>query len=226
MLGKHPAGRKIPGRGASVTGITLGNTGHFEKCWIVHPLGGVFPRRVSTHVSKWRFRHAGRTVGRRALLSAGELDPSFGVGGVRDVDFNGFDELRGSLVLPEGGVLVVGTDNLGKVNLTRMTGAAGALDNTFGGGDGKIQTQYEWTGEGVNGRIATDAGGRIALVPSSAGQDDLFGNGGRDTLSGAGGNDRLFGGPNDPDTVNGGAGDDSAAASDEDTFKRVEQFLT
>ncbi|HYO09303.1 MAG TPA: hypothetical protein VER17_10055 [Tepidisphaeraceae bacterium] len=58
-----------------------------------------------------------------------------------------------------------------------------------------------------------------------AGKDDLFGNGGVDTLSGAGGNDRLFGGPDSSDIVKGGAGADSAARDDEDSFDAVENIL-
>jgi Ca2+-binding RTX toxin-like protein len=72
--------------------------------------------------------------------------------------------------------------------------------------------------------ILIGEGGNDYLL-GGAGNDDLFGNGGRDILSGAGGNDRLFGGPTDGDAIRGGAGTDSAANDDKDTYLDVETLL-
>lgn len=64
-----------------------------------------------------------------------------------------------------------------------------------------------------------------ASASAAAGNDVLYGNGGSDTLSGAGGNDRLFGGPDSGDTINGGAGNDSAADDNKDHYDSVETLL-
>src|SRR5213592_900305 len=106
----------------------------------------------------------------RRLLSAGELDPTFGIGGLRDLDFAGKqDDLRGAALLSDGGIFVAGSNNVGRVEFMKLT-PGGALDLSFGGGDGKIATQYEWTGGGVSGRMAAHAPtARFALTLSTDG---------------------------------------------------------
>lgn len=73
------------------------------------------------------------------LLPNGALDPSFGAGGKVSTPFpGGFGEARAVLVQPDGKILVAG-EAKGAVNgdfvFARYDGA-GALDPSFGGGDG------------------------------------------------------------------------------------------
>ncbi len=96
----------------------------------------------------------------------------------------------------------------------------GELDDIMIGGLGAD----ELYGNGGNDRMVGEGGSDYLL--GGAGNDIMLGNGGNDTLSGAGGNDRLFGGPDDADTILGGAGTDSAASDDEDTYTAVETLLT
>ncbi len=106
----------------------------------------------------------------RRLFSAGELDTTFGDNGISDLDPSGQDGLRALGALPGGGVFVVGTDNLGKVIFLKTIADGSRLDSAFGGGDGKVTTPYVWSGEGVNGRVASDAAsGRIAVVADTSG---------------------------------------------------------
>jgi uncharacterized delta-60 repeat protein len=95
----------------------------------------------------------------------------------------------------------------------------GALDDIMVGGLGGDQM----FGGGGNDRMVGEGGNDYLL--GGAGNDVMYGNGGNDTLSGAGGNDKMFGGPDDGDTVLGGAGTDVAADDDEDTFDSVETLL-
>lgn len=96
----------------------------------------------------------------------------------------------------------------------------GALDDIIVGGLG-ADKMY---GNGGNDRMVGEGGADYLL--GGAGNDIMYGNGGNDTISGAGGNDRIFGGPDDADTILGGAGSDTAAADDKDTREGIESLLT
>jgi uncharacterized delta-60 repeat protein len=79
---------------------------------------------------------------------------------------------------------------------------------------------------GNNGNDSCVGEGGNDYIVGGAGNDVIYGNGGNDTLSGGGGNDRLFGGPDAADTINGGAGTDSAANDSKDTYSQVETLLS
>src|SRR5512143_1922499 len=65
--------------------------------------------------------------------SGGDLDPTFGNGGVVTTDFGGPYTLASGLVVqPDGRIVAVGGSN-GRIALARYAGD-GALDFTFGGG--------------------------------------------------------------------------------------------
>lgn len=72
----------------------------------------------------------------QALARAGDLDPSFGIGGVVTTDF-GYEEIAEQLVVqPDGGIVAVGFQSRGNAvdfALSRYT-AAGTLDASFGTG--------------------------------------------------------------------------------------------
>jgi uncharacterized delta-60 repeat protein len=95
----------------------------------------------------------------------------------------------------------------------------GELDDIMVGGLG-ADKMY---GNGGNDRMVGEGGNDYLL--GGAGNDIMYGNGGNDTLSGAGGNDRLFGGPDDADSVLGGAGTDMAANDTKDKFDSIETLI-
>ena len=92
------------------------------------------------------------TLERRTLLSAVQLDPSFGTGGIVNVNFAGFTYGLGlaiSNVQPDGKILVAGEASNdvpgqpsgdGDVALARLN-ADGTLDTTFGSG-GKVTASF------------------------------------------------------------------------------------
>jgi uncharacterized delta-60 repeat protein len=107
----------------------------------------------------------------RRLLSAGDLDPTFGVGGKVTTDFsNGHgateETARAAVVvqgdgklLVAGGVADAGGSNFALVRYDRD----GTLDLTFGGGDGKVSTNVAGAADGASA-IAVQADGKIVLA--------------------------------------------------------------
>jgi Ca2+-binding RTX toxin-like protein len=149
----------------------------------------------------------------RLILRSGTFAQSFAVSKVKRIAIYtlGGDDIvtigagvRGSYVEAGDGADTVNGGQFGDV----LLGGLGA-DQLFGNdGDDTL------LGEGGDDYLL-----------GGAGKDDLFGNGGTDILSGAGGNDRLFGGPNDADRILGGAGTDSAAQDDQDSYESIELLL-
>jgi uncharacterized delta-60 repeat protein len=150
----------------------------------------------------------------RLILRSGTFARSFAVSTVKRIaiyTLGGDDTVtigagvRGSYVEAGDGADTVNGGQFGDV----LLGGLGA-DQIFGNdGDDTL------LGEGGNDYLL-----------GGAGKDDLFGNGGTDILSGAGGNDRLFGGPNEADRILGGAGSDSAAQDDKDSYESIETLLS
>ncbi len=106
-------------------------------------------------------------------------------------------------------------------------GGEGGAD-TLNGGDADDVLVGGLAGDqmfGNNGNDSMVGEGGNDYILGGAGNDVIYGNGGSDTLSGAGGNDRLFGGPDAGDTVNGGAGNDSAANDTKDKYDSIETLL-
>jgi uncharacterized delta-60 repeat protein len=150
----------------------------------------------------------------RLILRSGTFAQSFAVSKVKRIALYtlGGDDVvtigpgvRGSYVEAGDGTDTLNGGQLGDVLLGGLGG-----DQIFGNdGDDTL------LGEGGNDYLL-----------GGAGKDDLFGNGGTDTLSGAGGNDRLFGGPSEADRILGGAGADSAAQDDKDSYESIETLLS
>lgn len=69
--------------------------------------------------------------------SKGDLDPKFDHDGIRVIDFGGYDYLEGIALQPDGKMVLVGTTS-GPDMLVARIRPRGALDTTFGGGDGYV----------------------------------------------------------------------------------------
>jgi uncharacterized delta-60 repeat protein len=142
----------------------------------------------------------------RCLLSAGQLDPTFGAGGIVTTDVGGpTQDLARDLVVsqPDGKVILVGTSGSGTA--TQMVAlrynSDGSLDTTFGIG-GKATTPLTLAPTAV----ALDAAGRILVAGSTGGfpadfvvvrlnadgsLDSTFGSGGRVVIAVGGFSDRA-----------------------------------
>ncbi len=135
-------------------------------------------------------------------LTTGELDPTFGVGGrmttsVAAPGLNNF--ARDVAIQSDGKIVVVGTFSTGARNeifVVRLN-ADGALDGTFGGGDGKIAKLVGSNDDTARG-VAIQADGKIVVAGASntAGDWDftlirLLANGDADTSFSGDGVDRT-----------------------------------
>jgi uncharacterized delta-60 repeat protein len=142
----------------------------------------------------FRFRPALEPLEERTLLSAGALDPTFGVGGKVTTDFSpGFDGAGGVVLQTGGKILVAGYDNA-DFALARYN-ADGSLDTSFGTG-GKVSTDFAGGPDGAFG-LAVQANGKIvaagfatvngtrdfaaARYNTDGGLDTSFGTGGKVT---------------------------------------------
>jgi len=113
----------------------------------------------------------------RRLLSAGDPDPSFGVGGVATADFGGAEAARAIAVQADGRTVAVG----GRA-MARFT-AAWALDPTFSG-DGKVTVPFEARAVAID-----PATNKVYVAGVAAGADDFA----VARYSGAGALDATFG---------------------------------
>ena len=131
-----------------------------------------------------------------AIATAGELDASFGAGGVRSTDFGGtYDWGYAAAVQPDGRIVAAGVSNgAGTYDfaLTRYM-ADGSVDPSFGS-DGKVRTDfassYDWAyalalqpdGKIVVGGVTDASGSRdfgLARYLPDGSLDTTFGDGGR-----------------------------------------------
>src|SRR4051794_29544727 len=81
----------------------------------------------------------------RVLLAAGDLDPTFGTGGLVTTDFNGSTQNKGQVAAlqSDGKIIVVGSapGDTGMAFALARYNANGSLDTTFGGG-GQVTTDF------------------------------------------------------------------------------------
>jgi uncharacterized delta-60 repeat protein len=134
----------------------------------------------------------------RLRAANGTLDPTFGSGGKRTIDFGGDDEGDyGAALQPNGKIVLAGFSGPegGNVQLARLN-ANGKLDTTFGtGGIAGVDFGGDDFGEAVarqaDGRIlvagrSTAAGAVVARLRATGVLDPAFGGDGRVTLPGGG----------------------------------------
>src|SRR5688572_19121756 len=100
---------------------------------------------------------------RRVLLSAGDLDLTFGGGdGIAITDFGGTEKALDVALLPGGGILVAGTRGVMRF------GPNGTLDLTFGGGDGRANLTVDATALAIQpdgGILAIRSGEIVRFTP-------------------------------------------------------------
>lgn len=118
----------------------------------------------------------------RVLLSAGDLDPTFGSGGkvLAGLAASGFDHATSAVVLDSGKIVVAGrfihVDGSGLGFSLARFNADGSLDTTFG--DGGFTYLEQNTADQDFGQLALDDQGRILVateVWAPAGHGDDFG---------------------------------------------------
>jgi uncharacterized delta-60 repeat protein len=97
----------------------------------------------------------------------GSLDPGFGAAGVALTDFGRGDRAWAVRLQPDGKIVAAGDSSnprLSDFALARY-GAAGALDPSFGGGDGKLTTEFDPPGGCCENAYAEAHG--LALQPDA-----------------------------------------------------------
>lgn len=114
-------------------------------------------------VSNWYF-------GVFRYTARGELDTSFGEGGWAHTDLGSFDFAH-AVALQEDGKIVVGGESdwprASCFTLARYT-SGGALDTTFGGGDGVVRTMFSQCGCSVYD-LAIQPNGKIVAAGGASG---------------------------------------------------------
>lgn len=96
-------------------------------------------------------------------LSNGSLDTSFGVAGLRAVDFNGGDQGRTLAIQSDGKIVIGGRNGISEVAVARLE-SDGTLDTTFGTA-GKTQVTYPTQG-GTARKILINSTGEIFACSS------------------------------------------------------------
>ena len=125
-----------------------------------------------------------------ALAAPGDLDPSFGTGGIVITSFGGADVASAVVIQPDGKLVVAGRTNIAGNTVFALAryNANGGLDPTFGTG-GLVTTDFGSTDQAFavalqgDGKIVT-AGRRgsdviVARHNADGSQDTLFGSNGR-----------------------------------------------
>ena len=114
----------------------------------------------------------------RRLLSAGDLDPTYGTAGKASLSYTGSaEDLGKSISLMDDGRYVVGGGSYGAIvggTLARYL-SDGTLDPSFGpGGSGTVRIDIPWT-YGVDDAVANNDGTVIAVgtVPTGTGVPDV-----------------------------------------------------
>jgi uncharacterized delta-60 repeat protein len=94
----------------------------------------------------------------------GRLDRTFGTNGKATLHFKGGGEPSSMAVAPDGAIVLAGgsVPDVDKFQVARFT-ADGAVDTTFGGGDGKVTTNTGQGEEAATG-IAVEHDGAIVVV--------------------------------------------------------------
>ena len=143
---------------------------------------------------------------------AGVLDTTFGVGGVRTVDFGGKDAATGVALQRDGRVLVAGTGGTAlDVALARLEGDPQPAGGAPGGGTAPGGGASARPGTAIPrcaGLRATIVGtARRDVLRGTRRRDVIAGLAGDDVIPGLGGDDVICGGPG-ADTILGGPGAD------------------
>jgi uncharacterized delta-60 repeat protein len=119
----------------------------------------------------------------------GDLDPTFGVGGIVITDFSGGDDYAFTLVLqPDAKIVAAGHTSSGFA-LARYN-SDGSLDTSFGSG-GKVVTTFSGGATAVaiqsDGKIVAAGGSLLVRYYSDGTLDTTFGTGGKVVQTGFGG---------------------------------------
>jgi uncharacterized delta-60 repeat protein len=101
----------------------------------------------------------------RRMLYAGQLDAAFGTGGITKAPLGATKQFNDTVVLGDGRILAAGTGVGGSTGIdftvARFT-TSGALDSTFGGGDGIVHTDF-FGRDDVAKTIELVAGGKFVV---------------------------------------------------------------
>ena len=99
--------------------------------------------------------------------SNGALDTSFGAGGVSIRDLGGNESATALAIQSDGKIVTAGPTGNGDFLLLRSN-SDGTLDNTFGGGDGVVTTDFS-SGTGGARAVAIQADGKIVAAGLASG---------------------------------------------------------
>ncbi|ADB51139.1 delta-60 repeat domain-containing protein [Conexibacter woesei] len=160
------------GGGDGVTTVDVAGFGDGARALALQPDGKIVVAGYGSAVSG--LNQSDYAVAR--LTADGALDPGFGSGGTRTIDFGlGAEQARAVLVQPDGTIVVGGYANPSagviEFGLARLT-ADGALDPGFGSG-GKRTTAFPGAGSNVHA-LALDRDGRIVAAGRTTGSDPDF----------------------------------------------------
>ncbi len=121
-------------------------------------------RRATTHRRPTSYRPCLEALEDRCLLSAGDLDLTFGVGGKVTTDFAGSEDRANTVAIQANGqIVVVGGSNslfFPDFALARYN-PDGRLDTSFGAG-GKVTTDFAGFADGASA-VALQADGKIVV---------------------------------------------------------------
>jgi uncharacterized delta-60 repeat protein len=97
-------------------------------------------------------------------LTNGDLDLKFDGDGIRVIDLGGYDHLEGLALQPDGKMILAGVTSGPDILVARIR-PRGALDPTFGGGDGYVT--LDLGGSEFANDVAVQPDGKIVVVGSS-----------------------------------------------------------
>jgi uncharacterized delta-60 repeat protein len=126
---------------------------------------------MTTNRQKHRPLSSAELLESRLFLSAAALDTSFNGTGKRVDTFGSGAEFTAVVALPDGKVLAAGTVNNGTTRkrdfLVVRYNANGSLDTTFGGGTGRVYTDFGNRDDSAS-RLRLLSGGKFVIVGSSS----------------------------------------------------------
>ncbi|HEX8915690.1 MAG TPA: hypothetical protein VF796_25275 [Humisphaera sp.] len=135
-------------------------------------------RHTSTESSSARrpspaFRQPVEPLEGRTMMSASDLDPTFGSGGAAFTNLAGGNEYQTVVAAPGGKYVAGGSRNFdGNINmLLARFNANGTPDTTFGGGTGRVITDFGGNADGISS-VAVLSSGKILVAGEGA---DTFG---------------------------------------------------
>jgi uncharacterized delta-60 repeat protein len=187
---------RVPAGGTYYVGVSGGGNATYD------PIGG--GGEVAAGTGGYTLNIVDRT---NRPAAAGDLDPSFGGGGKVVTDFGPPATASAVAATADGGAVVAGT-SIDRFALARYT-PDGRLDPAFGGGDGKVVTDFGPGAEAARA-VLVQADGRIVVAGVAAGNVALaryLPDGTRDrTFDGDGRLVTVLNGPSEANTVAAGPG--------------------